>query len=244
MSFENEDGATDSEPRRPPLPPRAAAPFSVWRRLRQWLLYTLALAGGAVIFIWLRDGDDGTPIVKSKSVGKPPIVVEGIKRAVIRDKGKRVWEFAAATITFTPDGRFAIATAVSEAIYYRDDKPYLQLQAANVRLNQVTFDAVAGGGVVAKGPEGVQIKTERALWTHRRRLLDCPGKVWAGMHELTVQTAKVLYDMPQNRLKCQGSIEVVGKDATLRGQKATVDIKSRLVEFEGGSQVVVRRPLR
>lgn len=243
MSFENKEGVTDSETGRQSLPTRTVAP-SLFRRIVR-TIFTLFVSVILIVVVarWLRDEDDAAPN-QPKTAEGPSIVAEGVERIVIRDKGRRVWEFAARKITVTPDRMYAVATDIQRATFYRDDKPYLQLKASQVRLNQQTFDAEATGGVTASGPEGVQIRTEDAKWTHRQRLLYCPATVQAKVRNLTVQTRSVSYDMPQNLLRCPQAIEVQGPHVTLRGARAVVDIKNRRVEFDGGGELVTKTPLR
>ena len=243
MSFENKDGVTDSEPRRASLPTRAVAPSLFWRLVRT--VSILVLSAACIVFLgrWLRDEDDSLP-QPAKTADGPSIVAEGVERIVIRDKGRRVWEFAARKITITPDRMYAIATDMRQAILYRNDKPYLQLQASQVRLNQQTFDAEATGGVTASGPEGVKIRTERAQWSHQSRVLRCPATVEATLRGLTVQTRDVSYDMSKSKLNCPQKVEVQGKRFHLRGASATVDVKTRRVEFSGATEFVVKQPLR
>jgi hypothetical protein len=244
MSFEQKDGAADAGQRRPHLPSRSGAPSAIWKAVR--LLLVLVVGGAACVVVarWLRDGDDGTTATRPGRSNEPTIVAEGVTHSVIWDKGRRVWEFSARRIVITPDRQYAIATGMEQATFFRDNKPYLKLKAGFVRLNQQTFNAEASGGVVADGPEGVRIRTERANWSHMRRVRSCPATVEASVRGLTVQSRNVSYDMPQSRLHCPQTIEVQGSQVTLRGKRATVDVKSRQVEFDGGTEVVLQQPFR
>lgn len=242
MSLDTEDGVTDSGQRRSPLQARTVAPSFIWRFARTVLVLSACGLFAVVVARWLSDEGDVVSGPPHSSQG-PSIVAEGIEHIVIRDKGRRVWEFAARKITISPDRKYAVATGMRRAILYRNEKPYLQLQASSVRLNQQTFDAEATGGVTASGPEGIEIRTERALWTQSRRVLQCPATVQVRVRGLTVQTRDVSYDMPQSRLHCPQRIEVQGPRISLRGLRAVVDVKNRRVEFNGGTEFVVKQPL-
>jgi len=194
------------------------------------------LATVVVFGLWLWSDDKDSDLVATHDA--PAIEVEGAESIIVREAGRKVWEFSADRIVSERD--YVTATNVRRAVYYRDEKPYLRLAARNVRLNQQTRDLVANGTVQASGPHGFTVRTERAVWKHRARLLQCPLAVRATLRGLTFHTTELSYDTKLGQLSCPRVVQVDSKHAQLRGDGAVVDVKRQRVEFPQGAEIVIR----
>lgn len=171
----------------------------------------------------------------------PTIEAEDVQRIVLREAGQKVWEFAARRITITPDRLYAVATGVHRAVYFRDHKPYLQLKAQHVRLNQQTRDMTATGAVGARGPDGFALQTRCAQWMHQQQRLLCPEAVQVQVRDLTVRTTGVVYNAREGQLRCPQRVEVTAPRAVLRGENAVADVKAQRVHMTGATEIIIDR---
>ncbi|HVF11322.1 MAG TPA: LPS export ABC transporter periplasmic protein LptC [Abditibacteriaceae bacterium] len=201
---------------------------------------TVAGVLAAVVFLgwWLWPGDEGAH--RSVAPDAPAIEVEGAQSIIVREQGRKVWEFAAERIVVSANRAYVTATNVRRGVFYRDGRPYLHLRARSVRLNQQTRDLVASGTVEASGPDGFSVRTERAAWQHRLRRLQCPVAVRATLRGLTFQTSGLAYDATRGQLSCPRPVQVNSQHAVLRGVGAVVDVKPQRVEFQDGVEIVIR----
>lgn len=207
-------------------------------------LRLLKLIGGIALVLaviqsqrWLLDyGEKGA----SKSSDTPLIEATGLQTFTVRENGQIAWTFSADRIVVSGDKLYATATGLRKGILYRDGKPFLQLQAQQVRLNQQTRDLDATGTVSAQGPDGLVVSTDHALWTHRLKRLDCPNNVRATLRGLTFTTRRVFYDANQGKLHCPQPYKVEGSGVTLSGAGAVADTKTQIIRSRGTGEIVIR----
>ena len=192
-----------------------------------------------VVFGWWLWSDEEDPD-RTAAPDVPAFEVEGAQSIIVREQGRKVWEFSAERIVLSADKTYATATNVRRGVFYRDGKPYLHLRATSVRLNQQTRDLVASGAVHVSGADEFSVRTERAVWNHRLRRLQCPVAVRATLRGLTFQTSELSYDAKRGQITCPRPVQIDSKHARLRGSGAVADVRRQRVEFPEGAEIVIR----
>ena len=192
-----------------------------------------------VVFGWWLSSDEAGP-GHNVAPEAPAVEVEGAQSIIVREQSRKVWEFSAERIILSADKIHATATNVRRGIFYRDGKPYLHLRATSVSLNQQTRDLVAHGAVHVSGADDFSVRTERAVWNHRLRRLQCPVAVRATLRGLTFQTSELSYDAQRGRLSCPRPVQVDSKHAQLRGSGVVADVQHQRVESGTGGEIVIR----
>jgi hypothetical protein len=208
-----------------------------------WGALALFIGVSPIVWRWLRDED--TPTSPASDPQSPAVEATGAQSIVMREDGRKVWEFSAQRITISPDHRYATATGVQRGVMYRDNRPFIRMQATQVRMNQETRDWQAKGALKAQGPDGFSIQSPQAQWTHAKQQLQCPTNVQATLRGMKIATRQVVYDAGRSELRCPQPVEVTSPRATMKTQHGTqvvADIKRRRVEFQGGVEIVVRPP--
>ncbi len=178
-----------------------------------WSLLGLLVLGGIVAVLRWEDDPQDTPV--SPGPKTPPIMAEDVQKVRVREPqtGRLAWEFSAKRITVDASHVWTTATDVRDAVIYREGKPYLQLQAREVRLNQQTRDVDATGSVHAKLPQGFTIQTQRALWTHQLGRLEANGTVKAqGRDGLIIQTQRAVWTQRHSQLEASGGVRAQTRD--------------------------------
>lgn len=188
---------------------------------------------------WL--GDNGSVGRTAAAAHTPSVVAEGAQSIVVRDpNGGKAWEFSADRITISSDKLYCTATDVRRGVLYRKGRPFLKLQARQVRLNQQTRDLIATGTVSASGPDGFSVRTERADWQHQVERLTCPDALHATIRGLKIDTKNAFYDARAGQLHCPQVVQVTAERATMKGSNAVADPKTRQVKFNQGVQISVK----
>jgi lipopolysaccharide assembly outer membrane protein LptD (OstA) len=188
---------------------------------------------------WLREED----ALNSRLSGVgPAIEASGLQSLIVRENGRKVWEFAAERIAISPDHRYATAHNVSRGVMYRNNKPYFSVKAARVRLDQQTRNWQARGQLRAEGPDGLVIESKEAKWTHKTQQLVCEGPVQAQVRDMRINTRGVRYDAPNKQLLCPQPVIMHSRRATMQTQTGTqvvAYLDERRVEFQGGVAVQI-----
>jgi LPS export ABC transporter protein LptC len=180
---------------------------------------------------------------ETNEAGKHPIAVEadGARSIIVRKNGQKLWEFAAKKIEITADHSYATATGIEKGVLYKDGKPQWQLTAQNLKLDQRTNDVDARGGVSATGPNGLSVKTRRAVWKQQAERLVCPEVIDASMHGFKVSSGSASYESKTDELRCATSVTVTSSSATLKSPRAIAHPKQGIVSFEGGTDILIHK---
>lgn len=113
------------------------------------------------------------------------------------------WTFRYDDASVSADGNLATITGVHDGTYYRNGKPYLKLDAANMTLNRSTLDFTANGRVHVEriGNANESFDTDSVVWTNSTKtlLLDHPAYFRTNGQTLTVEN--VTLDAKTNELK-------------------------------------------
>lgn len=217
------------------------APFRLSRRAGIRLAFIAASLPAAIaVGRWLREDEANEPLTNNGL--RPSLEAIGAQSIIVRENGRKVWEFSADRITISPDKRFATATNMKRGVLFRNGKPFLTVSAATVQLNQETHNWQATGKLQASGPDGFSIVTSRATWSHRRERLSCPDAVRAKLRGMEIETRGVFYEAKTGQLKCPASVEVRSAQATIQeGRDVVADARSRRVEFRSGVHITIQR---
>ncbi|MDF2441590.1 MAG: hypothetical protein JWN98_2574 [Abditibacteriota bacterium] len=217
------------------------APFRLSRRLAVRVALGLAvLPLTGLLLQWLRDEDAGVTVIDTSL--RPSLEAFGAQSIIVRDKGRKVWEFSADRITWSADHRFATATNLRRGVLFRDGKPFLTVSAARVVLNQESRNWEASGQLQASGPHGFSLSTQRATWSHQRERLSCPEAVQAKVRGMTIETRDIFYEAKTGQLKCPQPVQVRSAQAIIQGGRDVVaDIRTRRVEFRSGVHITIKR---
>lgn len=217
------------------------APFRLSRRSSIRLVLVVAsLPLLAALVRWLRD-DEANVALTNEGL-RPALEAIGAQSIIVRDNGRKVWEFSADRITWSADHRFATVTNLRRGVLFRDGKPFLQMSATSVILNQETRNWQATGHLQASGPHGFSISTNRATWSHVRERLSCPDAVSAKLRDMRIETRAVVYEAKSAQLKCSQPVKVRSAQVTILGRPdVIVDTRTRRVEFRSGVDITVKR---
>lgn len=203
-----------------------------------WLALVLAIIALPAAWRWLLD-ENGDAALSGAS-GGPAIQAQDVKRIIVSDNGQRVAEFAAGRIELSADLNFTTAFDVKRGIIYRNGKPFLNLRASRVKVNQQTRDWDADGSLRASGPHAFRISADFAQWIHKDGELHCPGVVQATFRGARINSFGVIYNAAQSTLSCPQPVEVLSPVATLRGQNAVAHFKDSRIEFKNGVDITIR----
>ena len=210
---------------------------SVARRLRGAVAAS-AVCGAVALAVWFAGRAEKVEPLSTPRPA-PMIEAENVRSIVVREGGRKVWEFAARRIEIDANQTYATAQNVTRGVLYGNGAPLWKLTARNVRLNQQTRDVDAGGGVHAQGPNGLNIATRRARWTHRATRLNCPEAVTATLPRLTIQTGAASYEAKTDALRCTQTVTVSSEFAELTSPRAVAHPKAQTVSFEGGVDILI-----
>ncbi len=199
-------------------PLRPASPLS--RRAGRSRLRVLFILAGCVAAIvvgvfltrWLDEESDN--IAQSEDKTTPSIEIVNAQSMILREDGKKVFEVSAQRITISPDHHYVDAWKVDKGVMFRDGKPFLQIAADKVRINQQSRDMVATGLVKAHGPDGFSLRTKQANWRHFKKILLCPKPVDATLRGVKLRTSTASYDTQKKLLTCPKPVRAVSKDNT------------------------------
>jgi LPS export ABC transporter protein LptC len=222
---------------KPFFSPRATGRTPFWF----WGLVLLAVATAwPALARWLVDVE---PQPRMEEANSPSIIASGANSILVRENGRKLWEFSARRIEVSADHRFATATDVDRGVLFRNNKPFVRVQAQRIRVNQESKDWQAEGVLRAQGPDGLTIESKRALWKYQTGQLFCPQPVQATFRGARLTTHGVVYDAAKSQLRCPQPVEVRAARATLRtnaGTQVVADIKRRRVEVQGGVELVIK----
>lgn len=156
------------------------------------------------------------------------------------------FEMSARLITIGADRNLTTADDVTNAVYYQNGKPALQLSAKKVQINQATRDAQASGQVSAKGSDGFFVQSERVTWTQRTQNLYSPVEVHAGLRGNTFEAPKLSYNIKTGILHCPeqsratvGQLSVEAReivyDSTQSKLRCPQEVTARAANLEAAS---------
>jgi hypothetical protein len=221
---------------RPAPPLRRRAGRTVFQIVLILAACALAALAAVQLTRWL--DDVGEKAASGEDRSTPSIEIVNAQSIVLREDGRKVLEVSARRITVSPDHRFADAWQVSKGVLFRDGQPFLQLQAEKVRINQLTRDLMATGLVKAHGPDGFSLRTQRADWTHEKKLLDCPQPVQATLRGVRVATSRAAYDATRRRLNCPQPVRAVWHGTTFTARNATYDAPTNELHCSGAVRLL------
>jgi len=205
------------------------------------VLSFLALAGIVAVLRW--QDEDYNAALPGPSTA-PSIEAEGARKVKVWEPktGRLAWEFSAKRITVDAQHIWTTATDVRDGVFYREGKPYLKLQARQVRLNQQTRDLDATGSVTAQLPDGFKLTTQRAVWTHSLGRLEATGTVSAkGRDGFALQTPRAVWTQSRGQLAATGGVNAQTREGiTLRTDRAVWTQASRRLEAIGGVNAQTR----
>ena len=131
-------------------------------RLLLILFFLGALAGG--LLLGLREASP------PPSSGEPTVEISSPALTRFDEAGRRLWELGAHSITLERQAERTEAEDVRLA-FFRDEQVTLELTAPRLLLFNQSGDLELEGGVLARGEEGLQFRTERMRWDAEAGLL-------------------------------------------------------------------------
>lgn len=208
------------------------------RRIVTILIIVAAVLGMPRFLRWLRH-DDTPPILSDPALNTGPSVsARGMEMVERDEKGQRIWQIRARDIAVSLDKRYVIATDLERGVYFRDDKPYLYLQAARVRFDQTTRDWHSPAAFTVRGPNGLTLKSRDARWNNATKTLDCPQPVVATLKGATLKTSQVVYHANTSQLRLRQAVRVQKNGSEIVGTPGIVDLKNQTVTL-GGSEITI-----
>ncbi|HEX8550553.1 MAG TPA: LPS export ABC transporter periplasmic protein LptC [Abditibacteriaceae bacterium] len=205
---------------------------------RFWTVPAAALGLAAVSWWALQPLPDNK---KTNADTPPAIEATGARSIVVRENGRKAWEFAAQRITVDASRTRARADNVEKGVIFQNGKALWNLRATRVDLNQLTRDVDAKDAVASLAARGLRITTPRAIWKHSSKLLLCPQPLQAQMKNLDVKAQGASYNVARGELRCTSGVEVTSPFGTLSSPRATASPSTRTVTFQGGVDIVIRR---
>jgi len=143
------------------------------RRLAAGLGALVAVAAAAWL-LWPRPGSG--PGAEPARAPVPPGAEFTEARIVGRRQGVRQWVVDTRRLREEGDDRVK-AERIESGTLYRDEKPFIDLQAAEAEANQKTNDLTVRGDVVAIHADGAVLRTEVLQWLAEEERLVAPGPV-------------------------------------------------------------------
>ena len=181
------------------------------------------------------------PPEKRDTAQTPAVEARGARSIIVREGGRKAWEFSAKRITIAPNRILATIEGVQNGVIFQAGKPLWRLNATLLKANQLTRDIEAQNAVASLAKQDLRITTARALWKHRQKTLLCPLETRANTKDIQVSTRSASYNVARDELRCAGGVEVASRFGTIAAPHATAFPKSRRVEFGGGVEIVMRR---
>jgi len=210
-----------TQPLRPASPLSRRAGRSRLHVLFILVSFAALLVGGVFLTRWLAEESEN--IAQSEDKTTPSIEIVNAQSMILREDGKKVFEVSAQRITISPDHHYVDAWKVDKGVMFRDGKPFLQIAADKVRINQQSRDMVATGLVKAHGADGFSLRTKQANWRHFKKILLCPKPVDATLRGVKLTTSTASYDTQKKLLTCPQPVRAVSKDTTFTARSATYD---------------------
>ncbi|BCM92397.1 hypothetical protein IAD21_04276 [Abditibacteriota bacterium] len=209
-----------------PVPTRTMQRRLWWRR-------GAALVGaGAVLLVgwWGFQDDEISPVAPEP---ESPLIAEKTSQ-IVRKDGKRLWQFDASRIELSPDGSQTFAHRVSKGILFRDDKPFLNLSAQLVHLENTSNNVEATGGVKASGDNRFAVSSRLVRWNYSLKRLSCPTRVNAQLRDFSFEAPRLNYQWDAGELTCDQPVELRAPGIVLGAKRLKASTKTRVLDLGGG----------
>ena len=203
-----------------------------------WTVPAAALGLAAVSWWALRPSP---PSDKRGDNSLPVVEATGARSIVVRENGKKAWEFGAQRITIDADRIHARAEGIANGVIFRDGAPLWRMRAARVELDQLSRDVDARDAVASLASNGLRIESPRVVWKHAQKKLVCPEPIRATMNNVKVSAKAASYDAARGELRCASGVEVTSSFGTLSAPVAVASPSKRIVTFTGGVDILIRR---
>lgn len=131
-------------------------------------------------------------------------------RIVGRRQGERQWVVHTWRLR-EEEGDQVRAERIESGTLYRDEKPFIDLQAAEAVANQRTNDLTVRGDVIAVHAEGAVLRTETLQWLAAEERLVAPGHVVVERDGERVEAGRMEVLWPEETVRLYGDV-TMGRD--------------------------------
>ncbi|HID06089.1 MAG TPA: hypothetical protein EYP10_02965, partial [Armatimonadetes bacterium] len=103
--------------------------------------------------------------------------LQHVKELKIRKRGETIWELSIEVVKVNKARTRVQIKGLKRGIYYQNGKPLLEISAQHALWDMVTDDIEVWGGVTARTPSGLVIRTNKVMWRDSDAVLECPQRV-------------------------------------------------------------------